>query len=197
MEVLDLNLDAIEHVCKHLNLVDLTMLAGTCNSLREWFPAIEAKQHALFSKVLTDVRAIGYEIENNTTAERSRRISGDTTVIYERDNFERVLWIDYKYSPNPNDDPTDCQLDGGYWIAIPRFRRFRTLKDRRLWYQTSCLDDSISLCVQRRRLPDSINIWITVDKLGHQSISIYDGGISAWSSKPSNYPPWADDRLDK
>jgi len=196
MEFLNLDLDVIKHICEYLNPVDLTMLSGTCSSLREWYPADEAKHRTRFRKVATQIHASEYIDTRGGTTESSKRTRADGTIVnYERDNIEKDLWIDYAYPREPVDceNAEGCELDGGY-VDFTRFRKFRTAKDKQMWYRRNIEPDMHS--IRRRRMPNSYNITVSVNRFGHQSITICDEELDRIYVSPKRYPVWADDKTD-
>jgi len=216
MELTDLNLDAISHICDRLKLVDLTMLSCTCSSLRMLYPDVEIKQYSRMLKVLVDINSINYEVKKDQFSTKSIRIFGDVSVEYTLHTMDEIrialvdnrgLFITYKFASDDTRDKDECIFDGGY-IDVDKYRRFRTKIDRRMWYAEYDIYGDDSLYLYRRRFPTAPTIYVTVEG-NVQLIYIADGipefeeldaenGNDDVDSYIDSYfdikylPPWAD-----
>jgi hypothetical protein len=189
MEFLDLNTDTIAHICKRLDLIDLTLLSSTCSRLRDLSRYIEVKQRALFRKVRDDINAIEYmdfPQEPGSRSYSSVRIHRQVTIEYNYSTLMGILFVKYDYPQC--DDPLSCPLDGGY-PDVRKYQRFRTNIDSSMWYVVNK-----ERSIERRQLPcAAVKIRVSVDRYYYtQTLEIYE---SAWyiNDKPHHYPLWADD----
>jgi len=205
MELLELNLDSIQHVCDYLKLDDLTRLTCSCSSLYGLYPDVEAKQRMRMQKVLADTNSIEYvEKSVNQFRSISARTFGDITTEYvyyyslvgtlcrSREEYGGGLSVRYIFNSDKTRNKKECLLDGGY-PDVKKYRRFRTKIDRRMWYIDDDSDDNDgSVYVHRRRFPAAVTIDVSVNSNGRQSLYLTDGIPLILATNPRRLPPWAD-----
>ena len=202
MQITDLCLDALEHICVRLNPVDSAALANTCTGLRHLYPRDAMKHRKLMRGVSRDILAIKYETEmvqtdddGNHYYNYSTRQIGDVIVRYANGDLvallaaRPILVITYKFPNKPRIDKCKCPYDGGY-INYTRFRRFRTHVDSDMW--SAVVHSLFGLEYIRRRTVSekSFSFKIKIDMRKKTQILILRDADHR--HVPEYYPPWFD-----
>lgn len=203
MELTDLNLDVIDHICSQLNIIDLTMLSRTCSSLRMLYPDVEVKQYYRMLKVIADINKIKYTININDNITKSVRTVGDISIEYTKYHFNPItiikedddgLYITYKFASDKTREKDECIFDGGF-PDTDKYRRFRTKIDRKMWYVDYDAYDGERLYLYRRRFPTAVSVCVTLSDDNTQRIYVADGKpcIETSGIKAKDYPNINDD----
>jgi hypothetical protein len=191
MQLLDLNNDAIKHICDKLDLINLVMFSTSCRKLYEFYPRVEAKQRHLKKQVIKDIDAIMYKVEDGDS---SVRLVGDTVVYFDCEQLTEgvdTLTIEYCKLKDAHQDYIDIANARPY-KGNTVHRDFNIKLDRDMW----CVQvNKFGLEVLRTTIPGGTRIEVDIyrTRVRNQQITITSGGPNPkYNFRATMLPPWVD-----